>query len=256
MKSVNKLLELYHETSKHSNYQIVASMLEKYISNQNIDVISRYEKERLKYFVENIDIKDKKILDIGGNTGFFTFELLNHSASKVIYYEGNKVHAQFVKEASKILDLEDIVNVHDEYFLFDNTNKDSYDVIFLLNVLHHVGDDYGDDMLTKEKALKVITKSLQSLASKTKILVFQLGFNWKGNRNLPLFDDGTKKEMIDFIAEGIKHHFTIETIGIAENEEKKVVYNRLNESNIQRVDDLGEFLNRPIFIMKSKLFHI
>lgn len=255
MQNENKLRELYHETSKHSNYQIVASTLEKFISNKNIDVSSRNEKERLKYFLENVDIKDKKILDIGGNTGYFTFELLNHGASDASYYEGNKAHALFVKEAAKTLKIEDRIDVYDEYFLFDDTQVGKYNVIFLLNVLHHVGDDYGDDALSKEKALETITKSLQSLASKAETLVFQLGFNWKGNRNLPLFEYGTKREMIDFVEEGIKNHFTIETIGIAEKEGEMVVYNRLNESNIQRFDDLGEFLNRPIFILKSKLFH-
>ncbi len=251
MQNANKLRGLYHETSKHSNYQIVASTLEKYISNQNIEVTSRNEKERLKYFLDNVDIKNKKILDIGGNTGYFTFELLNHGASKASYYEGNKAHALFVNEAAKTLNIQDKIDIYDEYFLFDGTHVENYDVIFLLNVLHHVGDDYGDDELSKEKALETIRQSLQSLASKTNILVFQLGFNWKGDRDLPLFENGTKKEMIDFIEEAIKEYFEVTHIGIAEQVSTDIIYSPINDSNIQRFDELGEFLNRPIFVMKS-----
>ena len=253
MKDTSKLLDLYHQTSKHSNYQIVASNLENYIGNDAIDVTSRYEKERLKYFLENVNVKGKSIVDIGGNTGYFTFELLKAGAAKANYYEGNKVHALFVKEASSILDLQDRLNVHNEYFLFDNSMQENHDVIFLLNVLHHVGDDYGDEKISKEKALETITQSLKNLASKTDTLIFQLGFNWKGDRHLPLFENGTKKEMIDFIVSATKDIFEIIDIGIAEKIDDTIVYKPMSDTNLQRYDELGEFLNRPIFVMKSKV---
>lgn len=32
----------------------------------------------------------KSVLDIGGNSGFFTFELIEKGAKKIHYYEGNK----------------------------------------------------------------------------------------------------------------------------------------------------------------------
>ena len=251
MKDTSRLLELYHHTSKHSNYQIVASDLENYIGNDTIEVTSRYEKERLKYFLENVNVTGKSVVDIGGNTGYFTFELLKADAVKANYYEGNEAHALFVKEASSILELQDRLNVYNEYFLFDNSMKENHDVIFLLNVLHHVGDDYGDDKLSKEKALEMITQSLRNLATKTDTLVFQLGFNWKGDRHLPLFENGTKQEMIDFIESATKDIFEITNIGIAEKIDDTIVYMPINDNNLQRFDDLGEFLNRPIFVMKS-----
>ena len=252
MRNEEKLNELYHETSKHSNYQIVASVLEKYLDNADINVNSRYEKERLHYFLDNVDVKNKKILDIGGNTGYFTFELLENGASKASYYEGNTAHAQFVTEASKFLGIEDEITIHNEYFLFDDKGNETFDVIFLLNVLHHVGDDYGDTDISKQKALEQIAKSLQSMATQTDILVFQLGFNWMGDCKLPLFEHGTKREMIDFVQDAVKEHYTMTTIGIAEKEGNNIVYNSINDTNIERFDALGEFLNRPIFIMKSK----
>jgi hypothetical protein len=83
------------------------------------------------------------------------------------------------------------------------------------------------------------------------MLVFQLGFNWKGNRNNGLFKNGTKRELIDFINQGIKGFWEIQTIGIAESVDNEYVFNDLNEINIQRNDEIGEFLNRPIIILKS-----
>ena len=82
-------------------------------------------------------------------------------------------------------------------------------------------------------------------------MVFQLGFNWKGNRNLGLFENGSKVELIDFIAEGVKNYWTIEKIGIAEAANNSIEYCDLNDNNIIRNDKIGEFLNRPIFILKS-----
>jgi len=123
----------------------------------------------------------------------------------------------------------------------------------LLNVLHHVGDDYGDPSHSIESAKQNVLNSLSALAKRTKYLIFQLGFNWKGDILLPLFADGTKRELIEFVREGTKDSWVIRNIGIAESAGDKIIYNELDSKNIERRDSLGEFLNRPIFIMESKL---
>lgn len=87
-----------------------------------------------------------------------------------------------------------------------------------------------------------------------KYLAFQLGFNWKGDKKFPLFEKGTKSELIDFIEHGVPDCWSIQKIGIAERTIDTVAYKELNKDNIQRDDALGEFLNRPLFIMKSKLY--
>ncbi len=252
MKSkIEQLKEMYANTSKHSNYQILASELQKYLTNDEIDVKSRSETIRLDYFLKNVDIKNKSVLDIGGNTGYFTFEFLKNGASSLEYYEGNQEHAKFVQLASEVLGYTDSLSVYNKYYNFDQDEK--YDVVLLLNVLHHLGDDFGDDKVSKEKALETIIEHMKAMAKQTDILVFQLGFNWKGDRNLPLFENGTKKELIDFITSNLNDEFNILKIGVAEEQNGEVVYSDLNDNNIQRVDSLGEFLNRPIFIMKSKI---
>lgn len=254
-----KLIELYCEKSKHSRYQIMPNRLKELIGDVdvNVNVRNTYEYERLEYILKKIDIKDKRILDIGGNSGFFTFEMIENGAKFVHYYEGNKTHAEFVELASKLLKIENKIKISNEFFLFDyetNLNKDKYDITLLLNVLHHIGYDYGSVEISKDNAKKIIIQQLNNISAITKMLVFQLGFNWKGNRNLCLFENGTKSEMIDYILQGTNDNWELVYIGVAQSSGLKIQYCDLNDVNIKRNDKLGEFLNRPIFIMKSKRF--
>ena len=217
-------------------------------------VNSRSEEARLDYIMKNICIDKKTIIDVGANTGYFSFELLKQGAEHVTCYEGNFEHALFLLNSSNLLKVTEKLNIYNKYYDFENINTDNkYDVMLLLNVFHHVGDDYGDKSLNIENAKQKILQQLNSCASIAKTIVFQLGFNWKGNRNVCLFEYGTKEELIDFIKKGTQEFWEIEQIGIAEKYYDTIKYNDLNDSNIVRQDSLGEFLNRPIFIMKSRV---
>ena len=251
-KKETKLKELYSLVSKHSKYQSLPKRLSSVINTNDIEVKSRYESERLKYIFENVDINNKTVLDIGGNTGFFTFEMIDNGARKLHYYEGNSAHAEFVKISAEILKVEDKIKVTNDFFTFENCeHKSKYDIALLLNVLHHIGDDYGDNKISMEMAKETIIKQINMLSLMVDTLILQLGFNWKGNRDLCLFEKGTKKEMIDFIGSGTKNYWRIIKIGIAESRDGRIGYYDLNEKNVIKVPSLGEFLNRPIFIMKS-----
>lgn len=252
MQKIELLKNLYAKNSKHSNYQILPERLAELIGSDEIEVKSRFEKERLNYFSKHIDFLNKSVLDIGGNSGYFSFELLAQGAKRVHYYEGDTVHSEFVKLSAEVLSCQNSIEITNDYFLFDGSHNRQYDVVLCLNVLHHLGDDYGDRSLTIEKAKKEIIQQLNSLADKMSIMIFQLGFNWQGNRNVGLFNNGTKTEMIDFISDGVKDHWEIVKIGIAESIDNRIDYFDLNDRNIERDDPLGEFLNRPIFILKSK----
>ena len=58
--------------------------------------------------------------------------------------------------------------------------------------------------------------------------------------------------MIDFITQGIQSNWDVVSIAVPEKTESGIVYKELNDKNIIREDSLGEFLNRPLFILKSK----
>lgn len=250
MELKEELKSLYLQTSKHSNYQILPQELADILEIKEDDILSTYEKERFDFICKNISLKGTNILDIGGNTGYFTFESVKQGCRHVDYYEGNPLHARFVSKAKPLFQGGDI-DIYQDYYLFDEKQK-KYDVVLCLNVIHHLGDDFlstGDMKLAKTKMIACINQ----LAYVTEYLVFQMGYNWCGDCNLCLFENGTKQEMINFISQETDKHWTIANIGIAEKKAEGIIYNQLNEENNVRIDRLGEFLNRPLFIMKSKI---
>ncbi len=247
-----KLVALFNQTSKHSNYQSLPSELHDLIPTDNLVVNSRFEFPRMKFITSCIDLNGVKFLDVGGNTGFFTFESLYAGASKGTYIEGNKAHADFVSFGAKILNKN--IDVFNKYLDFKSTLPgEPFDVVFLLNVIHHLGDDYGDTTITLSEAKSQMADCIRYFADKTQFLILQMGFCWKGNRNLLLFENGTKSEMISFIEKSTADLWEIKHIGIAEKSDNSVKYMPPDEFNIMRNDELGEFLNRPIFILESIL---
>lgn len=248
---IRKLVELYGQASKHSNYQILPEELARFIPQEQLCVKSRYEKERMDYIRAKLDLNGVSFFDIGCNCGYFSFELIKAGAKQGDLYEGNSVHAEFVETAAKALGMEEKLNVHNEYFAFAENTGPVYDVGLLLNVLHHVGDDYGNVKNTGD-AKDHILKELAQTASYTDRLIFQLGFNWMGDRGRCLFETGTKEEMINWLKEGTRNHWIVKETGIAVRREEGIVYEDLNSGNIKRMDELGEFLNRPIFILERK----
>lgn len=250
MDKIFKLKQLYMEESKHSNYQVLIPELEKLLPIQNLDIKSRFENERMMYIASAIDIKGKTFLDIGGNTGYFTFEMAKKGAKSIDYYEGNIAHAEFVKIASELLHLEDKINIHPQYYLFEQTTK-KFDTVMCLNVVHHLCDDFGE-AVNKQEAKQRMVDCINQLSRISENLVFQMGYNWCGNKNKCLFEYGIKSEMIDYIKEGTNGYWDIIQIGVAERKGENIQYVDINEGNIIRKDELGEFLNRPIFIMKAR----
>lgn len=249
-----ELIELYKKTSKHSNYQVLPNSLKNIIEESVLPTISRYENERMDFLKSELNFENKKVLDIGGNTGFFSFEAIDAGADQVTLIEGNLAHETFVKKGAQLLGKN--INTHNLYLDFkSNLVNEPFDIVLLFNVIHHLGDDFGDKYIALEEAKHEMKNAINFFSDKTEFLVLQMGFCWKGDRNLSLFEHGTKLEMIDFIKEATKDKWIIDAIGVAEELDDKTVYNALNEKNIQRQNKLGEFRNRPIFILKSKAEH-
>ncbi len=245
-----KLIALYETSSKHSNYQILPNPLNDIIQQNELEVNSRFEQERLNFITSKMDIDGMHMLDIGGNTGFFSFEFINAGAEKVTYYEGNNAHAQFVEYSSRALNFN--IDVKNQYLDFtEGSEIQKSDAALFFNVVHHFGDDFGDTEMGVLEAKEQMKQCINFFAAQTSYLIFQMGFCWKGDRHKLLFDGGTKSEMIKFVEEAIAGYWKIEEIGIAEINGDQTVYNDLNDENIERNDALGEFRNRPIFILKS-----
>ena len=245
------LLDLYRASSKHSQYQALPSRVRPLLPPGSISYKSRHERERLSYLCGKLDFRDLSIADIGGNTGYFSFELLDRGAGTVDYYEGNFEHSTFVARAADLVGLGDRLRVHPVYLDFAAATLPVHDVALLLNVLHHIGDDYGDSGTALEQVQETIRVSLTGMAHCARRLVFQLGFNWQGNPKHPIFANGTRAEVIDLVA-GLSDSWDIEAVGIAGQVGSEIIYQDLNPSNLARDDRLGEFLNRPLFILQSR----
>jgi len=244
---MDKLQKLYDITSKHSHYQALPKSVTDLVGEVKQE-INRYEFERLDYITSNIDLNNKVILDIGANTGFFSVSSIENGANLVDVYEGDESHVNFISDISDVLDLN--ITTNQKYLEFGETFDKKYDVVYLLNVIHHLGDDFGDTKISIENAKQKMSEILKYFSDKTEFIVFQMGYCWKGNRDLLLFENGTKSEMISFVENSIKNYWDIINIGVLESD---LSYRNLNDSNIQNEPKLKEFGNRPLFILKSKI---
>lgn len=245
-----QLRELYEKKSSILQYQSFHSSIQEYV-DYKAPKKSRYESERCEYILKNVEIQGKHVLDIGGNAGFFTFESCKQNALSVDYYEGDTEYADFVSLAAEVANLSDVIKVHPEYFLFGDQSE-IWDITFFLNVIHHIGFVFEKEV-TEDEVKRKMLEHINEMAKYTKTMVFQMGYNWYGDAEKCLFTQGTKKEMEDYIRNGTADFWTIKKVGIPEKTDAHVVYVDMNETNNMRIDEYGEFLNRPLFIMESKL---
>ena len=244
-----QLTQLIKAQSKHSEYQFLHPLLTDAL-DLDYQPAGKHEMQRQAYMQAHVSVAGKTVLDIGANTGFFSLAALQAGASNVVCVEGNTQHAQFMQACAQILNLSDRMEVRNEYHNFVKETKTHFDVTLCLNVLHHLGDDFGNATLGREEAKQQMIQALNHLASQTKILWFQLGFNWKGDRHAPLFENGLKSELIEFVTNHTSDHWHIQKIAVVHPD--TLAYVDATGSMLDRFDQLGEFLNRPLFLMESK----
>lgn len=207
------------------------------------------ESLRWEYMADLSEFAGKSVIDIGANTGYFSLAAIAAGALSVEAYEGNQQHAEFMRESANLLDLADRLKVFNAYFDFGSEQSTSADMALCLNVLHHLGDDFGAADQSMEAAKGQMVEKLHNFARHVGTCWFQLGFNWKGDRNRPLFENGLKSELIEFMRQACDGAWSIENIGIYNPAEQR--YEPLREELLERFDEAGEFLNRPIFLLKS-----
>lgn len=249
--ALKNMLDEHSRAEKHIGYHILPEYFNSALRGSEFEnQYTFFERERFSFFKQHIDFNGKQVIDIGCNIGYFIFSIIDEGAKNVVGYEGKSSCVNFIREALSYHKEALKFEVYNQYFDFKDVDR-KFDVGLLLNVIHHLGDDFGETTLSIERAKAQMIEHLRSLSKKVDTLVFQMGFNWKGDRNKCLFEHGSKAEMIDFLCEGLKGLWEISAIGVAEKNEAGVSYQPLSEKNIQRDDSLGEFLNRPIFILKS-----
>ncbi|MBT7952055.1 MAG: class I SAM-dependent methyltransferase, partial [Gammaproteobacteria bacterium] len=169
--STETLSTLLSKYSKHSDYQLLHPSICDVVCH-NYQPTGKKEAERQSYMESNLGFSKKTVLDIGANTGYFSFGALQAGASVVTAVEGNSEHARFIDEAVRLLNIEKQLTVKNDYYDFASTDTNRFDIILCLNVLHHLGDDFGDARIDLEGAKAEITKSFRNMASNTNWMWF------------------------------------------------------------------------------------
>jgi SAM-dependent methyltransferase len=241
------LRALYDAHSKHSSYQLIHPSLLPLLGDAAGLPAGKHEAQRQRWFERGVRFADASVLDIGANTGYFSFAALGQGARRVVSQEGNVRHAEFIEAAARRLGLAERLEARPSYFDFAAAPRERFDICLCLNVLHHLGDDFGDPAVTIGEARHLMLAGINGLAASSKTLLLQLGFNWKGDVRFPLFEGGTKQAVIDFVRAGTASHWQIDEIVVVDTVSRDYVPAEAHQ--LARVDGLGEFLNRPLFRM-------
>ena len=250
MNQPTDLQSLYRASSKHSSYQLVHPMLAAVFGEAEAMPAGKRESERQRYFDSVLAYAGQRVLDIGANTGYFSFAALAQGAASVLCVEGNPRHAEFIEAGARALGVGERLRVRPAYFDFEAAPQERFDLTFCLNVLHHLGDDFGDPALTLVQARAQMLASLNRMSALTGTLVLQLGFNWKGDVRFPLFEGGEKAALIEFVRSGLDAGWALDAVVVPNPQ--TLAYEPVNAGNIARCDALGEFMNRPIFVLRSR----
>jgi len=274
----DKLTELYNDGSKHSRYQNIPEFVKKEIGyTEKIDENWRGDTARFDYLTKTVSFENGlKIGEVGANTGFFILSLAQaNPLSRFYAYEINDKHAEFIAD---IADAFKMTNVFVKSFGVDLAgieNLEELDILLNYNVLHHAGVDFDTDMITKvEEYEAYVIEYLRRMKAKVKKMVFQIGYNWGGNKLKPIIalqDDAEKiafttrifkmagweiedislhtreNEILEYIA--LKPEVIEELNNASIGSEKDIVVNNLD---LQRMTNYSEFYRRPIFIVKRK----
>jgi hypothetical protein len=275
----DKLSKLYNDQSKHANYQNIPDFVKKDLDYQEqVNETWRGDRARYEYIVHAVDFaKGIKVADIGANTGFFTLSLAHDNHQSTFFaYEPHEQHACFIETIVNHYKMQNVFTICQSIGLREIRDLPNYDVIFLLNVLHHAGVDYDSDLLaSKDGIFEYLVNYLSKLKAKTDILILQIGYNWGGNKQQPIVPVNQIPEMLYFMKEvyarakwrikhiaiyardgecGKYHDLADDVIkSLCLMEDKKSFF-QLVETGLNNIDATqnSEFYNRPIFILENR----
>ncbi len=134
-----------------------------------------YIERHLQNVFGDIDLKNKKVLDVGGGAGLLTLYAALNGASKAICLEPElegstsgfrKTFEEFKKDASFQMEAE---NLNETFQSFCAKNTDKYDLVIFQNSVNHLDEPACEVLLTDEQAVqkyKAIFDQLHGLLTK------------------------------------------------------------------------------------------
>lgn len=209
--------------------------------------------ERAAFMFAHKSAAGQKVLDIGANQGYMSIEAALQGAQCVDAFESNDIDGAFLSQAARAFPELNSLSAHALNYEFAQTNT-QWSYVLCLNVLHHVGRYFDGQIVDMAQAKTAMAEHLQRLLARGGCIWLQLGFNWQGDTLQPMFPNGTKREMTDFVTDMLGVDARIVTIGIYSPDSrayKAVAPNDRDHPLWQRMEALGEFGNRPLYLIES-----
>ncbi|MGE5507511.1 MAG: DUF1698 domain-containing protein [Chitinophagales bacterium] len=259
----DKLSHFYDDGSKHSRYQNVPKFVEEELGyRETIDESWRGDSARYAFLTENMELpKNASVADVGANTGFFTLSLAwDRTDCFFTAYEPNTAHCQFMKTILEHFAIPNVRVLDEAVGLEQLRVLPGFHTVLLLNILHHAGVDFDQSLVRRREQFDgYLAAYLGALARKCTSLVFQLGYNWGGDKSKPLLPVGDVAGMISLVRRAAGESWAITRIGLYERNAGLGRYlpvapdlaDQVAADSRERQPGLSEFYHRPIFLMKS-----
>lgn len=173
--------------TKHGLYQMLPpSLIKKMPELMEFSFSRRLDDKRYNWFSEKLDYSGKKVMDIGGNIGYFSFRLADEKKAQMIIYEPHEKHIEAVESIKSILNIDNqkIKCVNQGVGLNDIEHIPEQDIILLFNVLQHAGEDFDSEYVKDIADWRDYTiRYLKAIRNKTENMVFQMGYAWLGHKD-------------------------------------------------------------------------
>lgn len=266
-----KLKERYAVLSKHAQYQTLPEDLAEKLGVQfEINEEWRGDRPRYPLILEYAQRhKAIKVLDVGANTGFFSLSLAaDLENASVTACELNKTHAEIIELLAKLGEHPNL-SVTDRPANLENVDSfGSFDLALYLNILHHAGHDFDKSLVPDREAfMEYGAEYLRKFAKTTSRMVFQMGYNWGGDKTLPLVGRDDQAAKIRFTVELMQRSgWVIEQMALAKpgSGALPVEYELVSLTELLSKDDLqhwcmawygdkiwSEFYQRPLWFCRS-----
>lgn len=167
------------------------SDMEGYCSDKTLtfsDDTSIYDSYRKLPFFPVGNLKGKKVLDLGSNQGFFSFQAALAKAESVVGIELTKPDVEAANDIKNITGIDNVEFICGDAVKYVEETKDIYGLVILNSVLHQIYPNFS-------KAEKFMKK----IAACTETLVFETPLNHKYMRMSP---KAVQKKLVEL---GFKH---------------------------------------------------
>lgn len=221
---VRKILEeLYGRSSKHASYQSLPDWLAEMLDLQ-FEINEEWRGDRPRYPLMLQFIKEngaKSLIDFGANTGFFSLSLGHDLPDvQVTACEITPTHAGIIRLLAELGKLPNLSVREEPLDMAHMADFGKHDVALHLNILHHAGHDFDRDLVPDRAAFQPYAINyLREFRQTAKRMIFQMGYDWGGNKALPLVsrdDQAGKVEYTWHILDAAGWH--VEYLGLARRE--------------------------------------